>query len=257
MPIYPIKVSVWEKLLANVSQVFNIAPTKRIEVDLFRQKMKIFEDGKVVKEFLISTGHPETPTPTGRFKVLNRFIMIHSSIANCWLPFWVGFTPDGLYGFHEIPICKEGRRGLEELGEPTSMGCVRLGIGDSETFYRWVRVGTPVIIHGKEPQVFQEEKLEEELREKEMAWCYDFMTDLEFGDTNNEVRNLQIALSKNPEIYPEGIISGWFGFLTKTAIIRFQEKHRDEILVPWGLIRGTGFVGHTTRNKLNQLYGCP
>ena len=93
-------------------------------------------------------------------------------------------------------------------------------------------------------------------QEKEPAWCHDFKINLKFGDANNEVRNLQIALSKDPEIYPEGIISGWFGPLTKAAVIHFQEKYQDEILVPWGLTKGTGFVGPTTRNKLNQLYGC-
>ena len=136
MPTYPFEASIWEKLLANISQIFDIGLEKRIEVDLSRQKMKIFEGGRVVGEFLVSTGRPETPTPTGRFKVYNKSVMIYSDIANCWLPFWVGFTPDNLYGFHEVPICEEGRRGLEELGKPASLGCVRLGIEDSEIFYR-------------------------------------------------------------------------------------------------------------------------
>ncbi|KKW22643.1 MAG: hypothetical protein UY66_C0035G0002 [Parcubacteria group bacterium GW2011_GWC1_51_35] len=35
-----------------------------------------------------------------------------------------------------------------------------------------------------------------------------------------------------------------------------SEQYRSEILVPNGLARGTGFVGVSTRAKLNALFGC-
>jgi hypothetical protein len=242
---YPSKISIWEKMFADVSQVFTIEPIKKIEVDLSEQKMKIFEDKEIVGEFSISTGNRETPTPPGNFKVYNKSIMVYSEIANCWLPFWIGFTTDGLYGFHEVPICKEGRKGLEELGKPASIGCVRLGVKDSELFYKWAKVGTPVIIYGKEPPAIQKETPD---------WCYNFEINLKFGETNNEVKNLQIALTKE-EVY-QGSIGNYFGTDVLTAVIIFQEKYPSEILSPWDLTKGTGFVGSTTRNKLNKLYGC-
>ena len=82
-----------------------------------------------------------------------------------------------------------------------------------------------------------------------------FSSNLYYGMMNNsEVRCLQEFLkSQGPEIYPEGLVTGNFLSLTKAAVIRFQEKYASEILAPWGITKGTGFVGETTRAKINQL----
>ena len=73
---------------------------------------------------------------------------------------------------------------------------------------------------------------------------------------NFEVRCLQEFLkAQGPEIYPEGLVTGNFLSLTQAAVIRFQEKYADEVLAPWGITKGTGFVGSTTRAKLNELLG--
>jgi peptidoglycan hydrolase-like protein with peptidoglycan-binding domain len=83
-----------------------------------------------------------------------------------------------------------------------------------------------------------------------------FTTDLKYNQRGDDVRYLQIFLkAQGPEIYPEGIVSGWFGPQTKDAVIRFQEKYASNILAPWGLINGTGFVGKTTRDKINEILG--
>ncbi len=83
----------------------------------------------------------------------------------------------------------------------------------------------------------------------------EFKARLETGSKGEEVRLLQTCLSRDPEVYPEAQITGYFGSATKAAVIRFQEKFAEEILKPWGYTKGTGVVGKTTRAKLNEVYG--
>lgn len=45
----------------------------------------------------------------------------------------------------------------------------------------------------------------------------------------------------------------YFGPATKTALIKFQEKYRGEVLAPFGLVSGTGILGIKTREKVNML----
>ncbi len=85
--------------------------------------------------------------------------------------------------------------------------------------------------------------------------CSALNNNLYFGMSNNsQVSCLQQFLkSQGMDIYPEGLVTGNFGSLTKLAVIRFQEKYRSEILTPVNLSSGTGFVGLLTRVKINQL----
>lgn len=89
---------------------------------------------------------------------------------------------------------------------------------------------------------------------KGITASHKFNVNLRYGQRGDDVRFLQIFLKdQGSGIYPEGIISGWFGSLTRKAVIRFQEKYASEILAVWGLIKGTGFVGRTTRSKINEI----
>jgi len=88
--------------------------------------------------------------------------------------------------------------------------------------------------------------------------CLNLGNDLYYGMMNSpEVRCLQQFLASPPagggEVYPEGLITGNFLSLTRQAVIRFQEEHREEILDPIDLKEGTGFVGAMTRAKINEL----
>jgi hypothetical protein len=72
------------------------------------------------------------------------------------------------------------------------------------------------------------------------AWCHTFNTNISAGSSGSEADALAESLKR------EG----------SPSVTSFQEKYKDEILTPNGLTHGTGYVGVSTRKKLNQLYGC-
>ena len=66
------------------------------------------------------------------------------------------------------------------------------------------------------------------------------------GERNDQVKALQQILAQDPEVYPEGIASGYFGPATSKAVKKFQEKYG---LPP------VGNVGPRTRAKLEEVFG--
>ena len=66
---------------------------------------------------------------------------------------------------------------------------------------------------------------------------------LKEGMRGEDVKLLQETLAANQEIYPEGIISGYYGRLTTQAVKRFQKKFN---------IEQVGQVGPKTLEKLNK-----
>src|SRR3989344_5942379 len=72
------------------------------------------------------------------------------------------------------------------------------------------------------------------------------------GMRGNDIKTIQELLKKE-RVYPEGLITGYFGSLTKRAVVRFQEKYTTVILAPIGRTKGTGIVGPATRKKMNEL----
>lgn len=69
---------------------------------------------------------------------------------------------------------------------------------------------------------------------------------LSLGEKDDEVENLQKILASDPSIYPEGLVTGFFGPLTEKAVKKFQEKHGIEKL---------GIVGPRTRAALLSFWG--
>lgn len=80
------------------------------------------------------------------------------------------------------------------------------------------------------------------IREKPFKKFTQFLTR---GSQGPEVVSLQQILGRDPAIYPEGLITGYFGPLTEAAVKRLQEKYEIEPL---------GIVGPKTRAILETLW---
>ncbi len=90
-----------------------------------------------------------------------------------------------------------------------------------------------------------------------------FLSPMKLGDEGPAVLALQKFLNSYPDtrvsengIGSPGFESDYFGARTRNAVIRFQEKHSKDILIPAGLSIGTGYVGPMTLAKLNALSGA-
>lgn len=88
------------------------------------------------------------------------------------------------------------------------------------------------------------QRQQQELQQQKQETVLKLVKTLWEGARGDEVRTLQALLAADPEIYPEGLITGYFGRLTAKAVKRFQKKHDiDQI----------GLVGPKTLKKLSEL----
>ncbi|HEY1037419.1 MAG TPA: peptidoglycan-binding protein [Candidatus Paceibacterota bacterium] len=69
---------------------------------------------------------------------------------------------------------------------------------------------------------------------------------LQIGMSGSDVRELQTFLAADSSIYPEGLVTGYFGSLTKAAVARFQAKYG---------ISAVGRVGPITLAAINSRMG--
>ncbi len=122
------------------------AEGKYIDISVPNQTMTLFEDGRKINSFLVSTGKYGMPTPPGTFSVKKKEPNHWSSTYGLWMPFSMNFY--GAYYIHELPYWPNGyREGENHLGIRVSHGCVRLGIGPAEYVFNWSEIGTPVYVH--------------------------------------------------------------------------------------------------------------
>ncbi len=121
----------------------------RIDVNITEQKTRVYDNNKLIKEWIVSTGKNNS-TPLGRFTIQNRGEWFFSDKYQQGAQWWVSFKEWGVYLFHSIPMDQEKNIIADEaqkLGNPASHGCVRLNIDDAKWIYDNIPAGTPVYIH--------------------------------------------------------------------------------------------------------------
>ena len=143
----------WERDLSlRVSQALKYAQAaistgKYIDIRLDNQIMTLFEEGRAIGAYPISSGKPGMDTPKGSFQIWNKHDRPWSSRYGLYMPYWMAIVSDGKFGIHELPEWPGGyKEGANHLGIPVSHGCIRLGVGAAKRVYDWADIGTLVIV---------------------------------------------------------------------------------------------------------------
>ncbi len=110
-----------------------------IEIDLEQTTLTLKERGTIVSTYPVAVGKPETPTPTGFWKIIQKTPNPGGDFGARWMRISV---PWGGYGIH-------GTDEPESIGMAVSHGCVRMYNEDVIELYDIVPLGTAVEIIGE------------------------------------------------------------------------------------------------------------
>ena len=113
---------------------------KAIVVSVGTQRIYAYENGALVHSHLVSTGLPETPTVLGDYNIYVKYTADDMSGPDYFLP----QVPYTMYFYQGYAI--HGTYWHTKFGRPMSHGCVNLPVSESQWFFNWAQVGTPVRI---------------------------------------------------------------------------------------------------------------
>lgn len=111
-----------------------------ILVDLTELKLYLLnaQTHKVIKSYPVAGGKECTPSPLGTWIIVNKKSGWGKGFGTRWMQLNV---PWGKYGIH-------GTNKPSSIGNPESMGCIRMLNNDVEDLYGRVSAGTVVVIYG-------------------------------------------------------------------------------------------------------------
>ncbi|MDT8716302.1 L,D-transpeptidase [Clostridium sp. 19966] len=106
----------------------------KILVDKKNFVLKLLKNNIVIKTYPIAIGKPATPTPTGKYKIINKAYKPGGPFGERWL----GLSIPG-YGIH-------GTNNPSSIGKAVSNGCIRTFNENIIELYNTVPLGTTVEI---------------------------------------------------------------------------------------------------------------
>lgn len=121
---------------------------KFIDISLSEQRLRAYENGKLVNTFLVSTGSRKFPTPKGEFSVLAKIPVVKYQWS-----YGVGH-PDN-YNLGNVPYNLRVMPHKyihyaywhNNFGHVMSHGCINVNLANVKWVYRWADEGIPVSIH--------------------------------------------------------------------------------------------------------------
>ncbi len=127
-------------------------PAKRIVVSRGQQRLRAYENGQVVFDWVISTGLPTSPTALGTFQIQSHEVNAYAQQWNLYMPHFMGFYHPGpnmdlMNGFHGFPTRGGGYLlWTDDLGRPVTYGCVLLSLENAATLFSWAEDGVVVVV---------------------------------------------------------------------------------------------------------------
>ncbi|MFA7468298.1 MAG: L,D-transpeptidase family protein [Desulfotomaculaceae bacterium] len=115
---------------------------RRLEINTVSRKLHHYEGERLIKEYPVAVGKPSTPTPPGKFKVINKILHPGGILGTRWMGLSI---PGGNYGIH-------GTSNPASIGTAASLGCIRMFNQNVEELFGQVSVGTPVHIYNRAVQ---------------------------------------------------------------------------------------------------------
>ncbi len=117
-----------------------------VEVDLTKQKLHLWQGEKIIFSCLVSTGTSRYPTPTGRFKVWEKFLyddMSGGSKARGDY-YYLPNVPYVMYYHKDYAL--HGTYWHGNFGQRMSHGCINLSTPDAKYIYQKLKVGDLVVV---------------------------------------------------------------------------------------------------------------
>jgi lipoprotein-anchoring transpeptidase ErfK/SrfK len=136
------------------STSFKIGASHISEVDIATHEMHVYDNGKLIKTFPVSTGRASLPTMNGVHIAIEKSQVVQMDSATVGIPkgspgyynetvFWDVRISDGGEFVHAAPwsVAQQGHINV-------SHGCVNLSPANAEWFYNWALRGDVVDIYG-------------------------------------------------------------------------------------------------------------
>ena len=123
---------------------------RRIVVSVPDRKLVLLEGDRVLRIYDVAVGKPSTPTPQGKFAIINRVPnptyyapsgIVAPGKGNPLGSRWMGLSAKG-YGIH-------GTNVPSSIGKAASHGCIRMRKQDLEEIFEMITVGTTVELQGE------------------------------------------------------------------------------------------------------------
>ena len=124
--------------------------TRTVLVSIPDRKLAVIESGRVTQIFPTAVGAPQTPSPAGSYRIIQRLAdptwytkgkVVPPGKANPLGTRWIGLSAKG-YGIH-------GTNNPASIGTSASHGCIRMRNRDVEQLFTMVSVGDSVDLYSE------------------------------------------------------------------------------------------------------------